>query len=137
QRRQRHVHAVRVLGLRQTSRRRRLPAAVMLRAGAATLLLLLCSATAAAQRTPRHGTVRGDAFYAASLGVTKHLLVYLPPSYATTSKRRYPVVYYLHGLSGRESDWLSVGAIDAVADSLIAAGMHEVIIVLPDGDDSW
>lgn len=86
---------------------------------------------------PRGGTVRGDAFFAPSLGVEKHFMVYLPPSYETKPTRRYPVAYYLHGLSGGETDWLSRAAIDAVADSLIAAGLPEMIIVMPDGDDSW
>jgi S-formylglutathione hydrolase FrmB len=78
-----------------------------------------------------------SSFHAPALGVRKHFIVHLPPSYASSRNRRYPVAYYLHGLSGRETDWLSVGAIDAVADSLSAAGMPETIIVLPDGDDSW
>jgi putative tributyrin esterase len=83
------------------------------------------------------GTVRGDAFFAPSLGVQKHFMVYLPPSYETNPSKRYPVAYYLHGLSGTETDWLSRAGIDAVADSLIGAGLPEMIIVMPDGDDSW
>jgi S-formylglutathione hydrolase FrmB len=101
------------------------------------LLMLAASwpGTSNAQRL--HGTTRGDRFESTALGVTKHFVVYLPPSYERTKSKRYPVAYYLHGLSGRESDWVSVGAIDAVADSLIAAGMAETIIVMPDGDDGW
>lgn len=83
------------------------------------------------------GTVRVERFFAPSLGVTKHYLVYLPPSYAAESKRRYPVAYYLHGLSGSESDWVSLAGIDVIADSLVAHGMPEMIIVMPDGDDGW
>lgn len=86
---------------------------------------------------PLVGSVRGGAFYARALGVEKHFMVYLPPSYETSGRRRYPVAYYLHGLSGTETDWLSRAAIDAVADSLIGAGLPEAIIVMPDGDDSW
>lgn len=84
-----------------------------------------------------HGMVHEDAFFSDALGVTKHLVVYLPPSYGAQPGRRYPVAYYLHGLFGSETDWLSKGGIDAVADSLIAAGMPELIIVMPDGDDGW
>ncbi len=90
----------------------------------------------AAVQSPR-GSVRGDAFFAPSLGVEKHFMVYLPPSYDTNRSARFPVAYYLHGLSGTETDWLSRAAIDAVADSLIGAGSPEMIIVMPDGDDSW
>lgn len=86
---------------------------------------------------PPHGSVRVERFFAPSLGVTKHYLVYLPPSYATEPKRRYPVAYYLHGLSGDESDWVSLAGIDLIADSLIAGGSPEMILVMPDGDDGW
>ena len=55
-------------------------------------------------------------------GRSQDVYVYLPPSYGRDTTRRYPVAYYLHGLSGSETDWLSRGAIDAVADSLFARG---------------
>lgn len=96
----------------------------------------------AAANAPPHrdrpaGSVHEDLFFAPSLGVTKHLVVYLPPSYGRDTTRRYPVAYYLHGLSGTETDWVSKGSIDAVADSLFARGAPETIVVLPDGDDGW
>jgi S-formylglutathione hydrolase FrmB len=83
------------------------------------------------------GTVLVDRFFAPSLGVTKHYLVYLPPSYASAPERRYPVAYYLHGLGGDESDWVSLAGVDAIADSLVAGGSPEMILVMPDGDDGW
>jgi putative tributyrin esterase len=79
-----------------------------------------------------------ERFFAPSLGVEKHYVVYLPPSYdAAPRPRRYPVIYYLHGLWGSESDWVSNAGIDVIADSLEAAGMLDVILVMPDGDDAW
>jgi S-formylglutathione hydrolase FrmB len=88
-------------------------------------------------RDPGRGSVHQDAFFSRALGVTKRLYVYLPPSYGRDASRHYPVAYYLHGLSGAETDWLAKGSIDAVADSLFAHGTPETIIVLPDGDDGW
>ena len=64
-------------------------------------------------------------------------MVYLPPSYRANSTTRYPVAYYLHGLGGDETNWTKVGGIDQVMDSLVAAGMPEMIVAMPDGDDSW
>lgn len=83
------------------------------------------------------GTVHEDVFYSDALGVRKHVVVYLPPSYARDTTRRYSVAYYLHGLSGSETDWVSKGNIDVTADSLFANGAPELIIVMPDGDDGW
>lgn len=83
------------------------------------------------------GSVREDAFYSNALGVRKHVVVYLPPSYSRDTTRRFPVVYYLHGLSGSETDWISKGSVDVTADSLFASGTPELIIVMPDGDDGW
>ena len=98
--------------------------------------LALAAAAPLAARQPR-GQVRVQTFFSAALGVEKHFVVYLPPSYGRESHRRFPVAYYLHGLIGNEGDWITLGAIDRVADSLIAAGMPEMILVMPDGDDSW
>jgi putative tributyrin esterase len=84
-----------------------------------------------------HGIVREESFFSNALGVQKHALVYVPPSYSRETTRRYPVVYYLHGLSGSEADWMAKGNINVVADSLFNAGTPEMIVVMPDGDDGW
>src|SRR4051794_10907816 len=83
------------------------------------------------------GSVLQESFFSEALGVRKALVVYLPPSYSRKTARRYPVAYYLHGLSGAQADWVSKGGIDAVADSLYANGTPEMILVMPDGDDGW
>ena len=95
------------------------------------------AAPPAAADAPGRGEVRVASFDAPSLGVRKHYVVYLPPSYARNDGRRYPVVYYLHGADGNESDWVARAAIDQVMDSLVARGTPEMIVVLPDGDESW
>lgn len=97
----------------------------------------IASAIVAASAPPPAGEVRKIDFTSDALGARKHALVYLPPSYANDTTRRFPVVYYLHGLSGSESNWLDKASIDVAADSLFARGTPEMIIVLPDGDDGW
>jgi enterochelin esterase-like enzyme len=53
-----------------------------------------------------HGTVHEDAFYSTALGVDKHLVVYLPPSYGRDPTRRYPVAYYLRlGITHHYAEW--------------------------------
>lgn len=97
---------------------------------------MLIAVAALGAAAPSHGQVRVATFYSPALGVSKHYLVYLPPSYSQ-GNRRYPVAYYLHGYSGNEADWLTLAEIDRVADSVFAAGAPEMILVMPDGDDGW
>ena len=59
--------------------------------------------------------------------------VYLPPDYAT-STRRYPVVYLLHGYTDDESGWIQFGEVNLAADRAIAEReIPPMIIVMPDG----
>jgi S-formylglutathione hydrolase FrmB len=83
------------------------------------------------------GRVRVDTLFSPSLGARKQFVVYLPPSYDAEPSRRYPVAYYLHGLWGDEWNWTRNGGLATVMDSLIAAGGPEMVVVMPDGDDSW
>ncbi|HXF23701.1 MAG TPA: alpha/beta hydrolase-fold protein, partial [Gemmatimonadaceae bacterium] len=83
------------------------------------------------------GTVIEDSLYSPALGVSKRFLAYLPPSYAHDSARRYPVAYYLHGTGGNERSWVAGLSIDSVLDSLVSAGMPEMIVVMPDGDNGF
>ena len=108
----------------------------------AALLMLVASVTNAqtlGANSPRlmNGTVHTDTFWSQSLGIQKDVQVYLPPSYATNSAKRYPVLFYLHGLGGDEKNWTASGRLDAAMDSLIALGKAEAIVVMPDGDDGW
>ena len=92
--------------------------------------------TPAASAAAARGTVIVDTVHSAALGARKQFTVYLPPSYRSGT-RRYPVVYYLHGAWGSEWDWVRSGRLDASMDSLIASGAPEMIVVMPDGDDSF
>lgn len=83
------------------------------------------------------GTLLADTMWSQSLGTNKRLRIYLPPSYALDTTQRFPVVYYLHGLTGNEDRWLEDGRMAETMDSLVAAGGDEAIIVMPDGDNSW
>jgi acetyl esterase/lipase/enterochelin esterase-like enzyme len=64
-------------------------------------------------------------------GTRASYLIYLPPDYETAKARRYPVIYYLHGLTGtsRDGAWLV-----EKADASIRAGkMPPVIVVSVNG----
>ncbi|MBY0490487.1 MAG: esterase family protein [Gemmatimonadaceae bacterium] len=114
--------------------------------GALAVALALGAGVARAQSAPPanatpatfpRGTVRMDTVWGNAIGARKALRVYLPPSYASSPTRRYPLLVYLHGLGGNEKNWVDNGALDRTMDSLVAAGTPEAIIAMPDGDDSW
>ena len=66
----------------------------------------------------------------------RRIPVYLPPAYDREPARRFPVVFVLTGFSGRgrmllnDNPWSP--SLDDRCDSLIAAGMPELIVVMPD-----
>lgn len=93
--------------------------------------------TAVQPAATTRGALRIDTLWSQSLGITKRLFVYLPPSYARDTAARYPVLFYLHGVGGNEENWVRLARLDRVMDSLIAAGHPEAIVAMPDGDDSW
>jgi len=70
--------------------------------------------------------------------------VYLPPGYAAHPRRRYPVLYLLHGEPGRPGAFLSTVRMGVVEDSLVALGRAQpLILVMPFGstgtftDEEW
>jgi S-formylglutathione hydrolase len=60
--------------------------------------------------------------------------VYLPPSYATATDRRYPVVYVLHGYTGTDLSYFGPGSrgLDQIADRVFGnRSAQEMILVMP------
>lgn len=106
-----------------------------LRAGM-LLFALAAAPTSGRAQAIRAGRVVTDSFWSYALGTYKRVQIYLPPSYDRSSAR-YPVAYYLHGWSGDETNWVTAGRISTSMDTLVAGGMREMIVVMPDGDDSW
>jgi S-formylglutathione hydrolase FrmB len=62
----------------------------------------------------------------------RDVVIYLPPSYAKSPTRRYPVVYFLHGYGVGVEAYVKMLNLPAPADSAIAAGSKEMILVMPD-----
>ncbi|MBI3969776.1 MAG: hypothetical protein HY332_00685 [Chloroflexi bacterium] len=74
-------------------------------------------------------------FDSPALGRSMPYRVYLPPNYDAPERagRRYPVIYLLHGVSGRYDEWSGYG-VDQVANDLLADGKFaHTIIVMPQG----
>jgi enterochelin esterase-like enzyme len=62
----------------------------------------------------------------------REVFVYLPPSYSRETRRRYPVVVFLHGYAATAEAYVANLDLQKAADSAIAAGAAEAIVVLPD-----
>lgn len=99
----------------------------MKRAGLIVLAGALFSAAIAAAG-PDQSRVQDDQFHSAALGGRLHFEVYLPADYATTT-RRYPVVYFLHGLPSAATAYQGIGFVEQALDK---AG-HPAILVAPQG----
>src|SRR5580704_4992327 len=71
------------------------------------------------------GNLEGDA-------VDRDVIVFLPPSYEKEKKRRYPVVYALHGYSIGAEQWTHEIHVPQTVEGAFAQGSKEMIVVLPD-----
>ena len=90
--------------------------ALVVVAGTAALL-----AACAGAAPPLRGMIVYGSFQSTALRGTYHYAVYLPPGYGSGSKR-YPVVYFLHGLPAGPNDYKQIGIIaQAVEQSRRAA----------------
>ena len=63
--------------------------------------------------------------------------VLLPPSYDSVRTRRYPVLYFLHGLGQNEQAMIDSGAWNVTQDMWEQTQLGEFLIVAPDGDRSF
>jgi enterochelin esterase family protein len=82
-----------------------------------------------------HGTVSHPWYDSAILGYSRRLTVYTPYGYENNPKKKYPVLYLLHGAGGDEEAWISMGRTAQILDNLIEKGLAEpMIVVMPNGN---
>jgi len=79
-----------------------------------------------------HGTIDTITYSSKTVGTIRKALVYTPPGYS--KKKKYPVLYLLHGIGGDEKEWFNQGAPNVILDNLYAQGkLQPMIVVLPNG----
>jgi enterochelin esterase-like enzyme len=79
-----------------------------------------------------HGKIDSVNYHSSTVGTTRRTLIYTPPGYS--KKKKYPVLYLLHGIGGDEKEWLNGGHPEIILDNLYAQGKVEpMIIVMPNG----
>lgn len=93
-------------------------------------------ATATAPTAQESGVEYGS-FQSASLGKELKYAVQLPPSYKSDTKRRYPVLYFLHGMNGNEGEFQRRGVAAEVNKLRDEKKIGEFIIVAPAGENSF
>jgi enterochelin esterase family protein len=81
-----------------------------------------------------HGEIHRHFYRSAVAGGDRDFYVYTPPGYAGSGRRKYPVLYLLHGFSDDASGWSAVGRANVILDNLIARGKAQpMIVVMPLG----
>ena len=83
----------------------------------------------------QHGTISHPWYESKILGMNRRLTVYTPYGYEANPKKKYPVLYLLHGAGGDEEAWSSMGRAAQILDNLIEKGLAEpMIVVMPNGN---
>jgi enterochelin esterase-like enzyme len=79
-----------------------------------------------------HGKIETVEYESTTVGNQRKALVYLPAGYSI--RRKYPVLYLLHGIGGDEEEWHRGGHPEIILDNLVADKKAvPMIIVMPNG----
>jgi len=82
-----------------------------------------------------HGQIRSIEHWSDVNGLERHINVYIPPDYEINRKKKYPVLYLVHGWGEDENGWSIQGHMANIMDGLIASGKAiPMIVVMPSGD---
>ena len=101
------------------------------------LAALLALAFAPPSRAAELGRVECDKLPSRILEQAVPYCAVLPPGYDTDKSRRYPILYFLHGLGDNEQAFIHTGAWNLVEDLWEQKAMREFIIVTPRGNASF
>jgi enterochelin esterase-like enzyme len=82
-------------------------------------------------KTPLPTNVTHHQFRSSSMNRDIGYCLYLPPSYSSSPKHRYPVIYHLHGATGNEAR--SVHSAEVLHEGILAGRWPEMIMVFPNG----
>src|SRR5437870_1939124 len=92
--------------------------------------------TSTTQATPSSGVEYGS-LQSPSLGKELKFAVQFPPSYERDTNRRYPVLYFLHGMFGNEREFERRGVAAAINKMREDGKIGEFVIVSPAGENSF
>ncbi|HMC29883.1 MAG TPA: alpha/beta hydrolase family protein [Candidatus Angelobacter sp.] len=98
----------------------------------ASFFLLLCAASAVAESRVQCGAMKSK-YVPGRIG----FCAMLPPSYDLKPGKRFPVLYFLHGLGGDQSFLASSGASSAIEEAWEQKRLGEFVIITPQGENSF
>lgn len=79
-----------------------------------------------------HGKIDTVIYKSKTVDTLRRAIIYTPPGYS--KKKKYPVLYLLHGIGGDEKEWLTGGSPQVILDNLYAQGkIVPMIVVMPNG----
>ncbi|GAB2461378.1 hypothetical protein GCM10011375_12540 [Hymenobacter qilianensis] len=79
-----------------------------------------------------NGRLDSITYTSKTVGTVRKALVYTPPGFS--KRKKYPVLYLLHGIGGDEKEWLKGGRPQVILDNLYAAGkLKPMLVVMPNG----
>jgi len=101
----------------------------MNRIGIAAIVLLCCFAVA----RPARGTGRAECFSVPSQILARAVpyCAILPPSYDAQTARRYPVLYFFHGIGENEQILIASGGLSLIEELWEQKQIGEFLIVTP------
>ena len=74
-------------------------------------------------------------YYSAENDMERRMYVYTPYGYDAKGKKKYPVLYLLHGGGGDEDAWSTLGRTCQILDNLIEQGKAvPMLVVMPNGN---
>jgi len=93
--------------------------------------------SSASAQTAGTSRVEYGSLSSSALGRELKFAVQFPPSYETDAKRRYPVLYFLHGMFGNEREFERRGVAAAISKMRDEGKIGDFIIVAPAGENSF
>ena len=78
------------------------------------------------------GMIDTISYFSETVGANRRAIIYTPPGYS--KRKKYPVLYLLHGIGGDEKEWLKGGQPQIILDNLYSEGkLKPMIVVMPNG----
>jgi enterochelin esterase family protein len=82
-----------------------------------------------------HGSVHYRTYRSTQLKTFRNVTIYVPPDYDRDPRRKFPVLYLLHGGAESEEGWVRLGRVPAIEENLLAR--HQAVpmlVVMPNGN---